>query len=387
MEKMASTSRGKKIRALIFLLTLTGMTGLFAQDIIRLTPPVLRGSDPYVPIIQSEIDSKFRDIQNQINSELGLSSRPQKMIGAFASSSVFSSMGASLRTYQGYNTFALMLGTMVGVQFPPVSIFSILFGSEDVVNKILYDSSDIRLGANPQIINAQVGVNTSRFLLKGLYLGLKGGYMNLPIDLGIFSLSFQTWSAGGMINYQFLPQQRLGGGLFVWRGLSVGAGFIYQGTSLNVNIPLELEDITDESFDIFDIEGTKISGYIRNVKLGMNFGITTYTVPLEVSTAIRLLGFFNLSLGLGADFAFGIASLRAGGDAELGVDGLPPQITYTPGRVSISMGGSNSPSLLNPKVMGSLGFSVGPAIILDIPVTYYFLNNGYNVGISFGIAL
>ena len=55
--------------------------------------------------------------------------------------------------------------------------------------------------------------------------------------------------------------------------------------------------------------------------------------------------------------------------------------------MSISLGGSNSPNLFNPKAMASLGFSAGPAIILDIPVTWYFLNNGWNVGITMGIAL
>ena len=386
MGKTVSGFRAKRLFALVFLLTLTGAAWLFAADNpITFTPPVLHGSDPSLPAIQTEINRIIKQQETLFRNEFqGLTSDPQKMIGAFASSSVFSSTGASLRTYQGYDTFALTLGFMGGVQLP-VDVFSMFSGGEDVMNKIYNDftnNGDIPFGVNPQIINVQAGINTSKFLLNGLYFGFKAGFMSLPLDLGDFSTSFLTWSAGVMANYQILRQWRVGGGLFVWRGLNIGAGLIYQRTNLKLNVPLELE-----SDDYIYIPSYSVSVRIADPELRMNFLVNTITIPLEAVTAIRLLGFFNISLGAGADVGFGSANLNTDGHADIRLYGLPAGTSVTDGSITISMGGENTPSLLNPKAMASLGISLGPVILLDIPVTYYFLNYGYNIGLSLGFTL
>ena len=385
MEKIASTSRPGKILAVIFLLTLTGMTGLFAIDITLKAPQIENpGNDPYIAEIQNEIDSIFRDIRDDFQRDYGnLNANPQKLIGAFATSSIFSSTGASLRSYQGYKTFALTVGAVGGVQLP-LNIFS-MFGSIadiekelDKVENDLYNDGDLQLGMNPQILNAQLGINLG-FLLKGLYLGFKGGYMSIPtLDLGGFQLSFQTFSAGALINYQLIRQFSLGG-VFVWRGLNIGAGFIYQNTSLDLN--MLLDDLTS---DPVSTPYGVITGAVTDPKFHFGFHVKTYTVPLEAVTSIRLLGFLNASLGAGVDLGFGSASL--GGDLDGGVNIIGYNQGVRPGSFSVSLGGSSTPNMFNPKVMTSVGISLGPVILLDIPVTYYFLNNGYNVGISMGLA-
>ena len=388
----------KKLLALVFLMTMAGKAGLFAID-INLTPPQLDTSNSYAAVIQGYINNAFSQARNELNSMVrGISSNPQEMIRAFANSSVFASTGASLRTFQGYNTFALTVGVMAGVQFPP-NIFSIVEditgladmddeGLPSYIMSLFNDTSDLRLGINPQILNAQIGINT-RFL-KGLYLGVKGGYMNIPPDLIQIPLSFQTWSAGPLINYQLIPQLRLFGGLIVWRGLNVGAGFIYQNTSLSLDLSLG-----DRTFPIpmastsLPTEIGEINGKIIDPRFHFGFTVNTYTVPLEAVTSIRLLGFFNASLGVGADLGFGKASLIGDLNGGLDLDGYQRSglRIITPGSVSASLDGESSPTFFNPKIMASLGFSAGPAIILDIPITYYFQNTGFNVGVSLGIAL
>ena len=377
--------------AVVFLLTMTGMTALFALTIDGSAPQLGPAGDPVVDAIQEELDSAFEREKTSYEDEIrGISPNPKKMIGAFATSSVFSSIGASLRTFQGYDSFALTVGVMGGVQLP-ASIFSV-FGSLDAIanaaDKLLDDinkDGDLQMGVNPQVINAQLGINTSGFLLKGLYVGFKGGYMNLPINLDEFQMSFLTWSAGAMINYQVIPQFKLMGGLIVWRGLNVGAGFVYQSTSLNLDIPIKVDDGSSSGQTTIGSTGAYLD--FGNPKLSFRFNINTYTVPLEAVTSIRLLGFANFSFGCGADLGFGSATMSGSLDSEINIRNLPSGMTQSPGRMNVSMSGTNSPSLINPKIMGSLAFSAGPAIILDIPITYYFLNNGYNIGITFGIAM
>jgi hypothetical protein len=401
MKKRGSRFWVKKVLAVVFLLTMTGMAGLYAIDIV-LHAPQLDTSNPLAAEIQDLIDDAFEVFRDALQSEVGdIDPKPQKLIGAFADSSVFASTGASLRSYQGYNTFALTVGAVGGFQLPRNVFYLIgnIANIEGEIEELLADIErdlDVQLGINPQILNAQLGIN-SRFLLKGLYLGLKGGYMNLPSSffenyIDGFPLSFQTWSAGALLNYQLIPQSRLFGGMIVWRGLNVGAGFIYQSTSLKLDVSLLALAGNDElRFDIWEdpLGIGKITAEISDPKLHFGFTVNTYTVPLEAVTSIRLLGFLNASLGVGADLGFGSARLGGGINGDINIYGLENYglSVERQGGFSVTMGGDNSPTLFNPKVMGSLGISVGPAIILDIPITYYFQNNGFNFGVTLGIAL
>jgi hypothetical protein len=399
MRKMASGFRAKRLLAVVFLLAVTGMARLPAFEIIfdspKFGPTDSQEAREVSRAFQNAFDNVFNDIKDSINNEVkDIDPNPQELIRAFATTSVFSSTGASLRTFQGYNTFALTVGAMTGVQLP-ISISSMFRGVEYIGNEIfnlMSRNGDLRIGMNPQMVNAQLGINASRFLLKGLYVGIKGGYMSLPpLDLGGLDLSFQTWSIGGTVNYQLLPQIRIPTGIIVWRGISFGTGFIYQNTNLNLGIPL-MPLINDSLPDLNNIGGTGVDLELSDPNFNINFGINTFTVPLEAVTSIRLLGFANFSFGAGVDFGFGSANLGAGINSRIEAKNLPSvnsvQITQVQsGSMKFSMNSSNSPTLVNPKIMASFAFSAGPAIILDIPFTYYFLNEGYNIGVTFGVAL
>ena len=386
MGKMVYSTRIKKILAVVFLLTLTGMTELFAIDLYY-TVPQLAGSHPNKGTIQEELNRVFTEAVTDYQRKIqGIDDNPQKMIGAFATSSVFSSTGASLRTFQGYDSFALTLGAMAGVQLN-VGINSLIRNTDYIGDRFFDDMNrdgDIQLGINPQIINAQLGINASKFLLKGLYVGFKGGYMNLNFEN--FHTSFQTWSVGGMINYQLVSQKRMPDEIFIWRGLNVGTGFIYQRTSINLDVPLM--PVEDTTSGLVNIGSTGVALNLGDPVFRFRFNVSSYTVPLEAVTSLRLLGFVNFSIGGGVDFGFGSASMKGSLDSRIELTNLPSGLYQErAGSLYISMGGTNSPVLINPKIMGSLAFSAGPAIILDIPITYYFLNNGYSVGVTFGVAI
>jgi hypothetical protein len=66
---------------------------------------------------------------------------------------------------------------------------------------------------------------------------------------------------------------------------------------------------------------------------------------------------------------------------------LPDFLTPTQNAaLSASTGGKSPPDLFNLKLMTGLGFSIGP-VILDIPVTFYPVNSGYNFGVTLGFIM
>jgi hypothetical protein len=367
----------KKLLVLVLLFVFTGMA--FAIE-ITLTPPQFAGEGIYegpANELNGVMDEVFGEFKKKLVNEVGnIDLNPQKLIGAFGNSSVFSSDGASQRGYRGYNLFAITVGPMIGFQLPS-SPFEIINEIDNMFDT-LEQEQDIKLGLDIQLLNFQVGINTSKFLMENLYLGVKFGYMNIDLMEG---LNFNTFSFGVMGNYQWMPRRSIIAGLFLWRGINFGAGLIYQKTGLNYE--MELDEQTDTT-EITTMPGSPITTTLTP-KVNLGIGMNTLTIPLEVVTSVRILYFLNLSFGLGVDLGFGSSELKVGAEAKVNIGNLPKELTQIqPAAMSATMGGDSGPDFFNPKIMTGLGFSLGPAII-DIPVTFY-LGSGYSAGVTVGIA-
>jgi hypothetical protein len=378
----------KRLLLSVFLLSLAGM--VLAVD-VNITLPHFTGSNPEIEVLNEELERAFGLYEDLLRSELAfLPSSFSNLPRAFANTSVFSSDGASQRGYEGYKTFSFTIGSMGAIQFP--GKFTLLDEIKDIIINsgegeigfdFIRDNLDIGLGLDVQILNAQLGINTSKFLLKGLYLGFKFSMFDTNRIEAISSLgfSFKTMSAGITASYQLITQKRLLGGLFVWRGLNLGTGFIWQNTSLGLTT-----SILSES-DLLNFSIGPISMQFDEI-FHLRIDTNTFIIPIEAVTSIRLLGFLNAALGAGVDIAIGSSNINADGSFALGsYSGLPAGVIMdvTPS-LNYSLGGKSAPGLFNLKVMGAVGFNFGP-VIIDIPVTYYFLNNGYSLGFTLGFTL
>jgi len=376
---------GKRLLVSVFLLSLTGM--LFAVDI---TLPHFTGSGHLIEELNNEVARVFMEYKNLIESKLAfLPSSVPNLSGAFANTSVFSNDGASQRGYEGYKAFSLTAGFMGALQFPRK--FTLLDEIMNVINDgegdagfdLDRDDLDIGIGFDAQVFNAQLGVNTS-FLLKNLYLGFKFSIFDsswikaMPLS----DLSFKTRSVGITAKYQLINQVNLFG-LLLWRGLNLGTGLIWQNTSLGFTTSL----FPEEDLKNFPIEtpiGPIRMQFDETFRLGIE--TNTFIIPIEAMTSIRLLWFLNLALGAGVDIAFGSSNISARGSFVVSdVSGLPADVTMDVApSLSYGLGGKSAPSVFNLKAMGAVGFCFGP-VIIDIPVTYYLIDNGYSLGVTFGV--
>ncbi|MDR0474060.1 MAG: hypothetical protein LBH43_10370 [Treponema sp.] len=376
MNKVHLNSIGKKLLVLVLFIAFTGM--VFAIE-VTITPPKFSATGlygPYVQELNDEFVRVFKDLESELKGDLGdIDVNPKELIGAFGNASVFSSDGATQRGYRGYNIFAVTVGAMVGFQLP-VSPFKIMDEFDNLSNK-LQDEADIKLGLDAQLLNVQVGINSS-FLIKNLYLGFKFGYMNLGLTE---ELTFKTSSFGVLGNYQWQPRRKIAAGMLLWRGVNLGAGLIYQKTDLGFEMAL---DTIGGDYAPIDFYGNTITTELTP-KINMGLSMNTVTVPLEAVTSVRLLYFLNAALGFGIDLGFGSSKLEASAAAELKFTGLPPEVEQIQdASITAKMGGENGPSFFNPKVITGLGFSLGP-VIIDIPVTFYLGNSGYNAGLTVGV--
>ena len=338
----------KRFTVMFLLLSLAGTA--FAQITAEWIPD--SGSKPPgISALEDAITNELKDFDPA----------PKKFMKGFADASVFASHGATQRAYGDYKKFAITAGAMVGARLPS-SIGSIVNDIKDFGDKLEKENGDMALGVNAQAA-LQFGLNSS-FLVDGLYLGLRLGYVNIT---SYDDISIKIFHIGPVAHYRLLKGIDIG--VFKWRGITVGSGFLYQNTTLNASYLLD----DAVSAGVF---------VANNPKLTFDMDITTYTIPLELNTSIQLLWFLNLDAGVGMDVAFGSNTTTMGIKSDVYASG-----TRLPGKLSIKGGGSEAPTIINPKVMANLGFKFGP-VILDVPVTYYISDNmGLNVGVTLGFVL
>jgi len=360
------------------ILFLAGTVCAFALDINGYAPTFTGSNPTVVDAFNTVVNDAFNKALGDIRKEAGnIDTKPEKFITSWGNASVFASSGAATqRAYGDYKIFCFTLGPVFGLQFP-YDLFQITDELGDLTQK-LNDDHDIKLGLSPQIINARIGINTSKFLLKNLYLGLHIGYFNLKGDeLGLDGFSFNTFSIGATANYQLVPSIKIATGVLLWRGVNVGSGFLYSGTKIgySMNLEQQKQSFSDTTNGIF-------GELTIDPKIILDMQIDTFTVPIEVTTAVKLLWFLNIPFGVGVDFGFGKSDMKVGMEGDINVTGLSGVSQSKPGNLSVTAGGDMPPFPANLKLMTGVGLNIGP-VLIDIPVTFY-LDNGYSVGFSVG---
>jgi hypothetical protein len=178
-----------------------------------------------------------------------------------------------------------------------------------------------------------------------------------------------------------VPQKSLAAGVLLWRGLNLGSGIIYQGTTIDYAKKLgKVEQAITLTPEVGNMKVTIEPEITFDIK------VDTVVIPLEVTTAVRLLYFLNIPLGLGVDLGFGKSELKIGMDGKISIAGFNSLIEQkTPGNLYVNAGGDTPPSFFNLKFMTGVGLAIGP-IVLDVPVTFY-LGEGYNIGVTLGLIL
>jgi len=375
----------KKISTKIFcaILSLTGTISAFALDINGKAPTFDGSNQAVVNQFNSEISSAFNNALNELRNETGsIDTKPEDFIQSWGNSAVFASHGATTRAYGEYKIFSFTIGPMLGIQLPgdPFKIVDELGNLPEKLN----NDRDIKLGISPQIFNARIGINTSKFLLDKLYLGLHLGFIKFNgDDFGLDVLNgfnYDNFSLGITANYQLIRQKQLVAGLLLWRGVNVGSGLIYQSTKIGYGIKL---DSYTQDFTITNNSTPMNMKLIIDPKIELDMDISTVTIPLEATTAVKLLWFLNIPLGVGVDLGFGKSDIKIGMNGDINIEGSYSSLNLSqskPGSISTTAGGDMAPAFFNLKFMTGLGFNFGP-VVLDIPITFY-VGNGYNVGVT-----
>lgn len=315
----------------------------------------------------SNLNTAWTDMQTKIHEKLDKYTNQYDLSRGIANSGVYSTQVATQSGYTGYDKYFVTIGSQVGAQSPSVNPGEIKGSFGD-----LRDRGDLYAGAAWQIWAMQVGIRAD-FLLDDLFMGLKFGYASVPYK----DYKFRDVTAGLVANYILIGEAYKAKGSFVWRGLSIGSGLVFMKNDMDYNF--KVATITQ------DITSGTLSGSQLTYTPEVTIKAESYAVsiPVELTTAIRLLWCVNLSLGAGMDISMGKSDIDLAIKGKSDLKNLPSGYTSLPQDVLID-GGTNGkgPYVARPRLMTGFGFEIGP-VVLDFPMAWYF-KSGFTAGVTLG---
>lgn len=306
-------------------------------------------------------------VENAITSAVSKYDYMPELTRAFGNANTYASHAATLRGYQGYDLFAISAGSMVSVQSPK---------DDPKFYKKIKDELDFGdlyagVGGNPAVI--QVGINLG-FIIEDLYLSFKFGKFSYNVNTSDYKIDYKSNLSGLMLNYQLFKEKSILSRALLWRGISLGSGFIYSNNIVSFNKDLDLLTVTS-------------GGYTALVDPSVDLVLDTKSivVPVELYTSIRLFYLLSLGVGAGVDYVpYGKTNFKLKSAGSVLITAAPAGVG-TVGATSIEANTNDiEPDKLRSKIMANIGIGIGPFFI-DMPASYYFTDNGYAVGLSTGI--
>jgi len=190
--------------------------------------------------------------------------------------------------------------------------------------------------------SAAIGLSLKVFNLKPLgffdpsRLNIFANFMafNLPLAFGGTTLDIGMNAFGLHLQYKLIDKANLAFGLLVWDGLNITTGFDVASNSLGVPMSAFLQTQTT---------GTGPADLAFTPKGNLSITNSTFTIPIEVSTSVRVLYVLSLIGGAAVDINTGNSKLDIGtfdittvvGGANVGTLSTNDKASAKPGFVDV----------------------------------------------------
>ncbi len=368
----------------IALMLVGGVVAAEGLDVTLIAPTILFddgmgttqefGSDDMQTVLNTfkndlENDPDLQNFQNQ-----------QQLALAFANAGAAATHLATQRSFSDYRVFALVLGGGLAVAAPAPSPQSL-----EEAGTTFEDEGDVYFGAAIQPITASLGINLSP-LINRVRINGKFGYFSAEAGEIVEDISFSSMTVGGGVDYQLLRSRSIALGIFKWRGLTIGTGVNYQTNEAKLSVEVQDSDfsqtVTYNDLGISNPSGPDtdpVGDLTIAPSIIASVQSESWSIPLEVSTGLRVLYLFDFNVGAGVDFTMGSSEVVFGSESVIGFD---PDAAADPYVDLISTGSANfgvvtegEPQFVRPRLTAGVGLNLGP-IKLDVPVMYYLDDDG-----------
>jgi hypothetical protein len=281
----------RKLLLLLLLFTVCGTAAFAGSSSISITAPTITSANYFttgdlVPL-NNALSTMFASIQGTLNTDYFSNLHDLgELSEGFANANTVASSNPDIMGYENYDLFSLFLGASLGFDVPTLNLSQLGNLGSNIVN-----TGDVYGGVGTGGIAAQLGLNTSRFLVRNLYLSLKFGYFNFNLPTGLSGLSggINEMLLGLGANYKIVSPWGLLGGLVKWRGLSLGAGLEYNRDSFNASVALPSQTLQESVYSSILAENVPVTATMNNLQANLNIVASSFVVPVEVDTSIQFV--------------------------------------------------------------------------------------------------
>lgn len=276
------------MKILIALLCLIPLTS--HAQIFRLRITDYDGADGN-PILKNFIDSEILKVENEINKDLP-SAPPQRLMEGMANSSVAAGKGIGSDYASDMEYFLIGAGVGVGADLEKDKTTDSDMSGVGVAPGLIFGTSLSWMDAKRFL-----GMDTDRLRLYVNFMNYSHKQTLNDKENERSEAQLDMFTIGAHLRYDWIKGK--GSKWLGWGGVKFHFGYEYNKT--NLVFSSQINETVNETSGGATINGT-ISGSPR-AKIAVN----THSIPIELSTDVRLLYILSLYTGVGVDYNWGQA--------------------------------------------------------------------------------
>jgi hypothetical protein len=199
-------------------------------------------------------------------------------------------------------------------------------------------------------------------------------YLNFfAYETQVENVNLEFRSMGAMIQYNWVRPKRVGRGVLRWGGLDLGTGLKYNSFKAETRInQTQSESTTIAPF------GTVTTSFDGTLALGASS--YNFSIPIELSSSVRILWIWSLFAGVGADLNLGQTSSITSITGPINVTGTG--LTGVEADAFLDLGQTVSPVPVNARIFLGTGIEV---IGVNVLVQVTQAVSGSLAGVSLGV--
>lgn len=276
---------------------------------------------------QTDIDAAFNQLESEVNALLP-ASESSKYLKSISNSAHYSGMGNTSDASTIYDYLLFAVGGGAAAELGGSSI-------QDLNDP--QKSSQISGFALQG--NLLIGMNLGSFLKSSFFeiRPLKVYFNTLSQNLKVGDVSGDISSTGLHVQWKFYPEKDLGYNSLKWTGIDVLTGYRQNKTKLVIR--KSIIETTTQTMNVPAPTSAELS-FNGIAEVGANIDVKS--IPIEVTTGLRLLYVFNFFLGVGLDYSWGRSDSLASISGPVTVT-TNPSMGNVSGIASLDLGENTGP--------------------------------------------
>ena len=299
---------------------------------------------------KTEVDAVFDALETQVNTQFP-NVDASTYVKGIANSTVLSGAGLGADYSTPFSLFVLGGGLGVAADLGNAKLTDLIKGSGlgTVSGAALQTAYTLGVHGNRLNLGNWGPIDTKRlkfflsFASKSSSFDQSGG--------GTVTIGFKSY--GARAQYSLVPARSVGFGALRWGGVDLTSGLNYASMNFGVSTPVSKSQQSSLSF----VPGATMTTTF-DALMSITASASTFTIPIEVSSSVKVLYLFTLYGGLASDISLGSSKASAGGSGPVVVTESSGTLGTISADAALAINNTAKPTPLNLRYFAGAQFDL-----------------------------